>query len=82
MNVEYKVRTHQFIDRDEMNRLNKAKALEVVSEEPTATLGMYIRVVKLPDGTLWRGRYDVEYLTFEPVEQIEVTVKKWRSLNH
>jgi len=82
MTIEYQVRTHRFIDRAEMNRLEWAGALEVVADEPTATFGMSIRVVRLPDGTLWRGLYDVEYLTFEPVEPVEVTVKKWRSLNH
>ncbi|GGA51807.1 hypothetical protein [Pelagibacterium lentulum] len=82
MTTEYQVHTHRFIGPDEMNRLNKAKALEVIDEEHTCTPGMNRRVVRLPDGTLWRGLYDIKYLTFEPVEPVEVTVKKWRSLNH
>lgn len=82
MSETYEVitRVTRYIPREEMNRLDKAKLIEVVENEPLGH-GAYQRVVRLPDGTFWRGRYDIEYLSCEPVEQVAETVTKYRSLN-
>ena len=78
--MQYEVTTHRFICQDEANRLHREGALTTVHSEPIG-MGMSMRVVRLPDGTLWRGRYDIEYLGMEPVEEVTEIRTAYRSLN-